>query len=477
MNLKSLSFARAKDALETPVDIAWLAAFRVLFGLVMCFSTIRFISYGWIERSFVEPAFHFKYWGFGWVPAPGLIAGYAIFVVLTVLAVALTVGAWFRITCPLFALLFIYVQLIDVTTYLNHYYLAGLLACLLAVSPAHKAWSVDAYRAKSQVSFVARPWLWLFRFQVAVVYTFAGVAKAQPDWLLSSQPLGIWLSSLTDLLILGRFFSWDWAAPIMSWSGFLFDSTIVGWMSWHRTRPYAYTAIIVFHSLTRALFPIGLFPVIMMLAALVFFSPDWPRRLASRVYPVVLAPRGVSHKTDSWRRWQIASAVLFAIIQVLLPLRHLAYGGNVLWDEQGMRFSWRVMVREKNGSLTYSVKQKSSQRVFDMSPRKYLNPIQEKEMVGQPDLILQLAHHIERDLGRRGFGLLEIRASAFVSLNGRPGAYLIDPTVDLARVRDGLGRADWIHPSPNGAIPRTHSIPHRVQPASLRTYTTSDLPP
>ena len=45
------------------------------------------------------------------------------------------------------------------------------------------------------------------------------------------------------------------------------------------------------------------------------------------------------------------------LVQLLLPLRAHLYGGNVLWHEQGMRFSWRVMVREKNGSVTFIVRE------------------------------------------------------------------------------------------------------------------------
>lgn len=447
--------ARVPDALATPVDIAWLAAFRFLFGMVMFVSMCRFLAYGWINRFFVEPAFHFKYWGFNWVPAPGPVWGQVVFAVLALLALAVALGAWFRVAAPLFTLLFVYVQLIDATTYLNHYYLAALLSFLLAVSPAHRAWSVDALRARRSVGFVPRSWLWLFRFQVGVVYTFAGIAKAHPDWLLSAQPLRIWLSSLTDLPVLGPLFGWDLAAPLMSWAGFLFDSTIVFWMLWRRTRPYAYVVIVVFHALTRALFPIGMFPVIMVLAALVFFPPHWPRALLGRLRR---APATSPLCTAHWRPHFIALALVYAAVQVVLPLRHLAYAGNVLWGEQGMRYSWRVMVREKNGSVTYMVKQKPTQRVWEVSPHGYINRVQENEMAGQPDLILQLAHQIQRDFDSRGLGPVEVRVQALVSLNGRRATHLIDPNVDLTQVRDGVGRAHWILPDPQTPIPRMHSL-------------------
>ena len=70
-------------------------------------------------------------------------------------------------------------------------------------------------------------------------------------------------------------------------------------------------------------------------------------------------------------------------------------------------------------------------------------------MAGQPDLILQLAHHIEDDFAARGYGDVQVRVEALVSLNGRPPHLMIDPEVDLTTVTDGLARKRWILPMPD----------------------------
>ena len=67
---------------------------------------------------------------------------------------------------------------------------------------------------------------------------------------------------------------------------------------------------------------------------------------------------------------------------------------------------------------------------------------------GDDEDILQLAQHIARDLERQGYGRVRVRAEAWVSLNGRPPALLIDPERDLAAVADGLAPKDWIRPLP-----------------------------
>ena len=124
---------------------------------------------------------------------------------------------------------------------------------LLAVSPAGRHASLDGWirtrlraRAPREASSVPALWLFAFRFQVGVVYFFAGMAKLQPDWLLHGQPLAIWLSSQTDLPLLGPLFAVPGAPLAMSWAGFLFDTTIVLWLSLRRTRPYAYALVVGF---------------------------------------------------------------------------------------------------------------------------------------------------------------------------------------------------------------------------------------
>jgi vitamin K-dependent gamma-carboxylase len=181
----------------------------------------------------------------------------------------------------------------------------------------------------------------------------------------------------------------------------------------------------------------------------VFFSPSWPRRRERATADV--APTRLP-------RLAVPLLGAYCALQLLLPIRFLAYGGNVRWHEQGMRFSWRVMVREKNGSVTYLVRNKQTGRVWQVDPRRYLTSVQEREISGQPDLILQLAHHVARDFEQRGLGPVEVRVDAQASLNGRPSAPLIDPNIDLTTIEDGVTQASWILPAPDQAPPHIRPI-------------------
>jgi hypothetical protein len=464
---------RLQAAWAEPTDAAWLAALRFLLGGTLCVSMLRFIAYGWIDLLFVTPRFHFKYWGFSWVQALPASYMHALFYALAALAACVALGLWFRFSALLFALGFAYLQLIDVTTYLNHYYLATLLVVLLLLSPAARTWSVDAWRRPGLAQrHVAKGWLYVFRFQVGVVYTFAGLAKAEPDWLIHAMPLRIWLGSKTDVPLVGRLFLFEDAALVMSWAGFLFDATIIWWLMWRRTRPFAYLALLVFHALTRALFPIGMFPVIMVVSALVFFPPSWPRpwlawmgRQAGRLFerdslaPASLPKPSLSGAARGRGRSLLTVVVaVYACLSVALPLRHWLYSGSVLWHEQGMRWSWRVMVREKNGLTTFHVRDPRTGASWQVPPRRYLTRLQEREMSGQPDLILQLAHRIRDDYQARLGHPVEVRAEALVSLNGRRSAPLIDPNVDLATIQDSVSAASWITAAPRQAPPHIRPI-------------------
>jgi vitamin K-dependent gamma-carboxylase len=454
--------SRIEPRLFRPIDPASLAAFRILFGLLMLVSAGRFFANGWIDRFFVQPTFHFKYWGFAWVKAGPPWAMYLAFGVLAALALLVTLGLFYRVAIVLLFLLFSYLQLIDVTLYLNHYYLVSLLALLLVFVPAHATWSLDAWlRPTSVPAAVPALALYVLRFQVAVVYTCAGLAKLQGDWLLEAQPLNLWLASLTDLPVLGPLLAQPAAPYVAAWAGFLFDSTVALFLSWRRTRALAFVAVLGFHTLTGVFFPIGMFPVIMIAAATVFFDPGWPRRWLRRLVPTP-AVTSAGATAVAARRWPrqlaLAGFATFALVQLVMPFRHRLYGGNVLWHEQGMRFSWRVMVREKNASVTYVVLDPATGRRWHVSPGQYLRDYQERDFSTQPDLIWQLAQRIGQDYRQRAGRPVEVRADVQVSLNGRRAAPLIDPTTDLLKQSDGLARKPWILAAPKDRPPHLLAI-------------------
>lgn len=440
--------------LERPVDLASLAAFRFLLGAVMFAGLVRYVANGWVEAVFVEPSFFFKYPGFEWVRVLEPAGLYALFGVCAASALAVALGVFYRVAIVTFLLSFTYIQLMDVTNYLNHYYLVVCFAFLMCFLPLDRALSVRTWRRPAEARSTVPAWmLYLLRLQIAVVYVHAALAKVGTDWLVHAQPLNIWMSARSELPVIGPWLSLPEVALLMSWAGFLYDLSIVPLLLWRRTRRFAYAAVLVFHFFTWVFFDIGMFPFIMTAATTLFFEPDWPRRLLRRLRPSsgVSVTDAPAWTAPTWlRRLRPAPAMALAAycgFQVFFPLRHLAYEGDVLWNERGMRYAWKVMVREKNGSVTYRVTDPKTGRTWKVSPHHYLDWRQANEMASQPDLIHQLAHWVAQDFAQRGVPGVEVRVDSFASLNGRPAARMIDPDVDLLRIDSARGH--WILPQPD----------------------------
>ena len=430
-----------------------LVIFRVAFGLLMFASTIRFMAKGWIDEFYYQPSFHFSYYGFHWLgplPYPWL---YVVFGFLAFLALCIALGFFYRPSMIAFFLLFTYTELLDKTYYLNHYYFISVLSFLMIFLPAGRNLSIDSWLCPALKRKEVPLWVIAsLRLQVGLVYFFAGVAKLKPDWLFEAMPLKIWLAGHSDFPLMGFLFDYTWFAYLMSWSGALYDLGIAFFLLYRPTRRWAYLAVIAFHLMTGLLFQIGMFPYIMIAATLIFFSADEFSGMA-RFFGFKNINFGT--KTDDASQFSqpipqkglilfAPVLIVFFALQLLLPLRHWLYPGDVLWTEEGYRFAWHVMLAEKTGAANYYITDKASGRQWLLSPGDYLSPQQEKQMAFQPDMILEFAHYLEEDLAQQGLADVAIQAEVFVSLNGRRSRLLIDPTIDLTEEKMGLSHKDWI---------------------------------
>lgn len=436
------SRARVRTAIEVahlPVSSASLTVFRAMFGLLMLGALARSWQKGVIEQAFVAPGYHFPYYGLTFVRSPGVYA-YPLYGLLALLALGIASGLATRLCAALFCLVFSYLHFVDETFYLNHYYLVSLLSGLLACVPIRNAGAPHS----------ASRWvLWLFRFQFGVVYFFGGVAKLKADWLWHAEPLRTWLAASTELPLLGRLFTSSWGPHVFSWASALYDLSIPFALSYRRTRPLAYAAVLVFHALTARLFNIGLFPYLMMVGSLLFLAPEWPRRFMPRRFAASDTSAGDNTSAgSSWQPMLYVPLALYVLLQLLVPLRRLVYPGNVLWTEQGYRFAWHVMLMEKSGSAEFRVVDRAHGTVHVVDPRTVLTRSQTKAMATQPDMLLSFAHELAERERQRGRDVA-VYADVFVALNGRAPARLLDPHVDLSRVRDSFARKPWILPAPD----------------------------
>ena len=456
--------------MSEPVPAHSLAFFRVAFGFVMFYGILRTLWLGWVERMFVEPTYFFTYYGFEWVRPLPEIAIYAVFAVMLICSVLVMLGYHYRIAIAAFFVLFTYVELIDKTNYLNHYYLVSLVTFLMIWLPLNSSYSIDAKR-KSWIARENAP-RWMLAAllaQVGFVYFFGGVAKISHDWLFEAQPLRIWLAANSGLPVIGSLLNEEWVAYAFSWFAMIFDLSIALVLCFRKARPYGYAVLLMFHFLTAQFFQIGMFPYIMSIATLGFFSSEFHKAVLQRLSQFAklfigpirpIGPIGPITTAPKYLSWGIA---VFFAVQALLPFRYVLYPGNSLWTEEAYRWSWNIMLIEKAGHTEFTVVDKTTGKQWLEPVRGHLTKQQEKQMSMQPDMILQFAKHLEDVMRERGHKDVAVYADSYVAFNGKRGRTLIDPKVDLTEQHDSFAPKSWIFPFDEAPLLNTASNHHLLK--------------
>jgi hypothetical protein len=376
---------------------------------------------------------------------------YYHFALLGLLALFIAIGFLYRASTILFFLGFAYIFLLEKARYLNHFYLIVLVSFVMIFIPAATYLSVDAWRKPETRSETAPLWaLWLLRAQIGIAYFFGGIAKINGDWL-RGEPMRMWLADRTDFPLIGPLFTHEWMVYLFSYGGLLLDLAIVPLLLNRKTRLYAFIAAFLFHLLNSALFTIGIFPWFMLAGTLLFFDPSWPRGVGEWVRGR-RAGRGDDGTTGGEEREErslgvgVVLGVAYIVLQVVVPMRHLLYPGDVNWTEEGHRFSWHMKLRSKEGSGEFTARDPATGESWRVRPEHYLTEWQIDEMLTRPDMIRQFCRHVaDVELQKKG-RRVEVRARVRATLNGRPEQLLVDPNVDLAAVEPSLLHDEWILP-------------------------------
>jgi hypothetical protein len=440
-----LSFLKKLRPFEL-TSSAPLATFRMFFGLMMLFSLIRFWSNGWIETLYIDPNFHFKYFGFSWVSDWGSYT-YLLFIICGLSTIFITLGLFYRYAIVIFFLSFTYIELIDKTTYLNHYYFISVLALLLLFIPANATFSIDSKIFKNIKAKVYNYHILSIKGLIFIIYFCAGLAKINSDWLLNAQPLSIWLPSKYDLPILGGFFfEQSWVHYLMSWGGMIYDISIPFLLIQKKTRWPAFVLVIIFHFLTAVLFPIGMFPYIMIVSCLIFFSTEFHEKILLFFKTDLDFKQNKPSDFHYFSKFEFIAISLLLLFQIIFPFRHYVYPGELFWHEQGYRFSWRVMLMEKKGYTQFKIVDSLSKSSFYVKNEDFLTNYQEKQMSFQPDFILEFAHYLGEHYSQKGIENIQVFADSHVALNGRRNQRFIDPNKNLLEFNRGFKNKSWILP-------------------------------
>ena len=186
----------------------------------------------------------------------------------------------------------------------------------------------------------------------------------------------------------------------------------------------------------------------MITSTLIFLSPKFHNKIIGKFRQMFNHKKKIV-KNDVLLNGNIftkSTLVILLILQLLIPLRHHLYNGELLWTEQGYKFSWRVMLVEKKGNISFTVIDEKSDKRKVINNEDYLTPFQEKQMSFQPEMILQFAHYLKSEFIKNGYVKPNITVDSYVNLNGRLSRRFIKKDVNLLQYKDSFKHKDWIIP-------------------------------
>ncbi len=398
---------------------------------------------------YIDPSFHFTFYGFEWVKPVGEYT-YILFFICGLSAFLVAIGYKYYIAIITFFLSFTYIELMDKTTYLNHYYFVSILSFLMIFLPCNSSYSIDSFIKKKSFKYSPKWCVDSIKTLLFIVYFYSGLAKINRDWLFEAQPLKIWLATGSyDLPIIGStLMQQEWFHYFMSWGGMFYDLLIPFILLYKPTRIIGFSLVVFFHVFTAVLFPIGMFPYIMIISTIIFFSSN----THEKILKFILKPfKNTIKKTieiDNIKikknKFAISLISLFFVVQFLFPFRYAIYPGELFWNEEGYRFSWRVMLMEKRGYTTFKVVDNSNGNSFFVRNDEFLTEFQERQMSFQPDFILEYAHFLGDHYNNKGLNDIEIYAESYVALNGRINKRFVNPKIDLLKEKRGFNSKHWI---------------------------------
>jgi len=394
----------AYSQLFAPVDAAFLAVFRMMFGATLLFEAINYGVFLCLDCLYREPEFLFKYHRFEWV---GVLPGWGlelVFCVMALSALGVMLGCFYRVSAVLLVLSFAYLFFLD------------------------------------------------------------------QDWL-QLEPMRLWMNYRSqDAAPIFQWLTQDWGIAVASYGAIALHLLGAPLLLFKRTRLIVFCVYAVFHLTNSLVFNIGIFPWVTVAATLVLLDPGWPRQflafLQSRgralrwshlaVHPPIpssMAP--VNSPVNSAMKFVVLATIgVWLCVQLAVPLRHYLRPGNVAWNEDGHRFSWRMKLRSKRGTAQFYVKYDDG-TVIDVDSTEHLTPKQVTKMACIPDLVWQYAQFIEDEYRQSVADDPAVHVISRCSLNTREPVPLISELVDLT----SISRTE---PAQNWVLPNTKPLPYYI---------------
>ena len=442
-----------------PIGSAWLGAFRLLWGLCLTYETCGYLSHHFAKlRSAVLTSHPVRYYALTWLPLCSLQSMQIISCVLFGLSICIALGFFSRTSTALFALLFPWLAFYEASLYLNHIYLTAVISLALACLPTGASISLDSvlFPKISRQRYISRWTLILLQGLLLIVYTHAGLAKINEDWL-RGEPLRHWLPKRAH--IYGPIMLQESLAYAMSYIGLVYDLVAVPLLMIPQTRTLGVLLNITFHCTNKLIFSIGIFPLIMCSALTIFFPPSQAEHAQASLERMVGTPLRVSHQKPKLKgRITVKQGIVILLLctflagQALYPLRHYMYEGDVAWNEYGHLLSWRMKLRDKtcNAKRVFLRDPETGAKSNGMRALERLYSTRQRRTAwSRPDQLAQMAHTLADSFTNRTSGVRpEVHMDIVCQLNFRPLAQFTDPKQDMAGWPAFQWPYPWLMPEP-----------------------------
>lgn len=387
-------------------------------GVLVAVTCARALIHGWVDTLWVGTPSRLAYPLLGWLPVPSRGPLIGLVVVCGLAGAVAALGVASRALLGLAVLGMTWLGALDAAAYLNHEVLLVALAALLALLPSGRIvpwWAVVAPRVL-----------------VGSVYLWAAVAKLDAGWL-GGRPMQVWLGTHGDLPLVGGLLVRDQVAPVLAWVGLAFDLLVVPALAWRRTRSIALVVVVCFHVATAVLFPLGVFPWLMVGAALGAFAPG---RLGWVPTP------GRATAGEPWRGPRLVAVAVLLALCALAPVRAVLPGSRPAVDGTGDHLAWRVMDHDRAGFVTWVVTDRVTGETWEERASDRLAPHQVRQLGATVSLLPGAARAVREAWAGEGRDV-EVRADALVSVDGGRAVRVADPAVDLSRVGWSFGHPSW----------------------------------
>ncbi|KAG5678096.1 hypothetical protein PVAND_007798 [Polypedilum vanderplanki] len=497
------SYNKFTSLMFTSVDGSSLGICRMLFGIMMLLDITE-------ERGGSDLDLR---WGeikdcrfplFSFIKAFSLAKMGLIYFLMWLGCIGIILGYKFKSSCLAFVITYWYIFLLDKSSWNNHSYLYGLVAFIFLFTDAHHFCSIDSWSYKLNSTSVPFWNYFLLKFQFFILYFIAGLKKFSFEWLNGYSMTNLshhWIFSPFRLLLgaeLTNLF-------IIHWFATLFDTSIVFFLIYKKSRRIATFFAIAFHLMNSRLFNIGMFPFVCVVQLPLFYEHNWPRTLwrklkCSSCRPTdernekrVVLERTLSFSNDTKKMEEVEFRskkrctlkekfttlliLIYCCLQLLLPYSHSLTKGYSNWRHL-YGYSWDMMMSEWSTMLV-------SVRIVDNGNNKqhFMEPLAFSDSyrwTQYPDMTYQYAQCINQNLIRDFYenpntllssDNFSIYFDIWSSLNGRFQQRVYNPTVDLVR-------SEW-HPfvEPSFILPLLSDLTHlkrEIEEISREVYSWSN---